>query len=163
MSLAVLRSRWRGNEVDSAVRHPYITARTLTTLLKKRDQRTTFGISPAARCVYSRASFLLLGFIVYGTTVEAAHSHGNLVESTDAAQATSVSDPVTATKLNALYWAAATVSSASYISISPHSRSFPANNPAALPKGEFADLTTISFSSQIETPALAALRPSTLL
>jgi len=38
-------------------------------------------------------SFLLLGFIVYGTTVEAAHTHGNLPGANNTAGAASLSDP----------------------------------------------------------------------
>jgi hypothetical protein len=40
-------------------------------------------------------SFLLLGFIVYGTTVEAAHKHDNLVEPANSARGASVADPAT--------------------------------------------------------------------
>ncbi|MEP6912545.1 MAG: hypothetical protein ABI923_07310 [bacterium] len=38
-------------------------------------------------------SFLLLSFIVYGTTVEAAHKHGNLVREKDVGGPASVSNP----------------------------------------------------------------------
>jgi hypothetical protein len=44
-------------------------------------------------------SFVLLGFIVYGTTVEAAHTHGNLAAAANsAAGAATFSDPATDTK-----------------------------------------------------------------
>jgi hypothetical protein len=46
-------------------------------------------------------SFLLLGFIVYGTTVEAAHKHGNIVELTNPDHGSSVSNPATGQTLNA--------------------------------------------------------------
>jgi hypothetical protein len=42
-------------------------------------------------------SFLLLGFIVYGTTVEAAHTHGNLARAKSAVGASTFSDPATDT------------------------------------------------------------------
>jgi hypothetical protein len=43
-------------------------------------------------------SFLLLGFIVYGTTVEAAHTHGNLAATKTVVGASSFSDPATDAK-----------------------------------------------------------------
>jgi len=46
------------------------------------------------RATFARVlSFLLLSFIVYGTTVEAAHKHGNMVRGRDFAGAASVSNP----------------------------------------------------------------------
>jgi hypothetical protein len=44
-------------------------------------------------------SVLLLGFIVYGTTVEAAHTHGNL-PGANIAPAASLSDPATGSDSN---------------------------------------------------------------
>jgi hypothetical protein len=44
-------------------------------------------------------SFLLLGFIVYGTTVESAHTHGSLACATNVSSA-SFSDPATETNAN---------------------------------------------------------------
>lgn len=41
-------------------------------------------------------SFLLLGFIVYGTTVEAAHTHGSVARA-DSAGVSALSDPTTDT------------------------------------------------------------------
>jgi len=43
-------------------------------------------------------SFLLLGFIVYGTTVEAAHTHGNLATANTIVGASKISTPPTETK-----------------------------------------------------------------
>ena len=45
-------------------------------------------------------SLLLLGFIVYGTTVEAAHTHGNLAGAKKAVAVSSFSDPAKETKTN---------------------------------------------------------------
>jgi hypothetical protein len=45
-------------------------------------------------------SFLLLGFIVYGTTVEAAHTHGNLPGANNTARVVSLSDPATGSDSN---------------------------------------------------------------
>jgi hypothetical protein len=42
-------------------------------------------------------SFLLLGFIVYGTTVEAAHTHGNLARPNSGVGVSTFSDPATDT------------------------------------------------------------------
>jgi hypothetical protein len=43
-------------------------------------------------------SFLLLGFIVYGTTVEAAHTHGSIAAANTIVGAANISDPATETK-----------------------------------------------------------------
>jgi hypothetical protein len=40
-------------------------------------------------------SLLLLGFIVYGTTVEAAHTHGGMLTANSVAGASNFSDPAT--------------------------------------------------------------------
>jgi hypothetical protein len=51
--------------------------------------------------VFTRAlSLLLFGFIVYGTTVEAAHTHGNLTAANNVVASSSFSDPATETKTN---------------------------------------------------------------
>jgi hypothetical protein len=44
-------------------------------------------------------SLLLLGFIVFGTTVEAAHTHGSLATATRVIAAANFSDPATETKV----------------------------------------------------------------
>jgi hypothetical protein len=44
-------------------------------------------------------SLLLLGFIVFGTTVEAAHTHGSLAAATRVIAASNFSDPATETKV----------------------------------------------------------------
>jgi hypothetical protein len=44
-------------------------------------------------------SLLLLGFIVFGTTIEAAHTHGNLTAATSFIAASNFSDPATETKV----------------------------------------------------------------
>jgi hypothetical protein len=44
-------------------------------------------------------SLLLLGFIVFGTTVEAAHTHGSLAAATRFIATSNFSDPATETKV----------------------------------------------------------------
>ncbi|HKB65129.1 MAG TPA: hypothetical protein VKC61_04680 [Pyrinomonadaceae bacterium] len=44
-------------------------------------------------------SLLLLGFIVFGTTVEAAHTHGSLAAAARVIAASNFSDPATETKV----------------------------------------------------------------
>ncbi len=98
--LYVLRSRQCRNAVDSAVRHPYITVDDSNTLLKfvTREPHSQL-IRPHG--AFARAlSFLLLGFIVYGTAVEAAHTHGSVLGSTNPARTGSFSDPQTETNQN---------------------------------------------------------------
>lgn len=45
-------------------------------------------------------SSLLLGFIVYGTTVEAEHTHGSLTAASNIVDASNFSDPASETKAN---------------------------------------------------------------
>jgi hypothetical protein len=45
-------------------------------------------------------SLLLLGFIVYGTTVEAAHTHGSTLPANNVAGSSNFSDPATDVKAN---------------------------------------------------------------
>jgi hypothetical protein len=45
-------------------------------------------------------SLLLLGFIVYGTTVEAAHTHGGMLTANSVAGASNFADPATDVKGN---------------------------------------------------------------
>jgi hypothetical protein len=53
------------------------------------------------RAAFPRAlSILLLAFIICGTTVEAAHNHGNLAGSNKVTSAAHFSDPATESKLD---------------------------------------------------------------
>lgn len=59
---------------DTMLRHPYITGQTPTPL-KNMSSRRNFR--PGRPHAFTRVlSLLLLGFIFYGTTLEAAHKHG---------------------------------------------------------------------------------------
>jgi hypothetical protein len=83
-----------------AVRHPYITVYDSKAVLKTVNRRT-HSKSVRAHATFTRVlSLLLLGFIVYGTTIEAAHKHGNFVEPNNYARGSSISTPSSSNKLN---------------------------------------------------------------
>ena len=85
---------------DSAGRHPYTAAQD-SNIARKKVTREGHSKFVRKQSAFSRAlSVLLLGFIVYGTTVEAAHTHGNLIAANSAAASSSFSDPATETKTN---------------------------------------------------------------
>ncbi|HXL79427.1 MAG TPA: hypothetical protein VN951_01010 [Pyrinomonadaceae bacterium] len=65
-------------------------------MTRERDSKLAKSHSAFARVL----SLLLLGFIVYGTTVEAAHTHGNLAGAKKAVASSSFSDPAKETKTN---------------------------------------------------------------
>src|SRR6266513_1238354 len=76
---------------DRTARHPYITVYYSKAVLKNVKRPHSKSVRPQA--AFARVlSFLLLSFIVYGTTVEAAHQHGNLFRGRDVAGSTSVSN-----------------------------------------------------------------------
>jgi len=73
--------------------HPYTALRTLTqrfNVSREHDSNLRKLHSRFSRVL----SFLLLGFIVYGTTVEAAHTHGG-VPASSVVHSSSFSDPAT--------------------------------------------------------------------
>jgi hypothetical protein len=79
-------------EFDSAGGHPYITVQHSNTELKNVTTRPQSKVI-RPRSMFARGlSFLLLGFIVYGTTVEAAHRHGKFSESRSPQSTACVSD-----------------------------------------------------------------------
>ena len=85
---------------DSAGRHPY-TADCDSNITQQKVTREGHSKLIRKRGVFARTlSLLLLGFIVYGTTIEAAHTHGNLADRTNAVASSSFSDPATQTKTN---------------------------------------------------------------
>lgn len=92
------------NLFDTAVSHPYITVYNSKAVLKKVNRRPDSKLVRPYRAFARVLSLLLLGFIVYGTTVEAAHKHGKLVRGSDAPGTRSVSyhgaDPTLSTDLS---------------------------------------------------------------
>ena len=81
---------------DSACRHPY-TAVQNSNITRKNVNRETSKLIKR-HSVFSRTlSLLLFCFIVYGTTVEAAHSHGSIAGANNASGASTFSDPGTET------------------------------------------------------------------
>ena len=113
----------------------------------------------------SRAlSLLLLGFIVYGTTVEAAHTHGSLVAANSAVASSSFSDPASETKANSnptgcgdcLICQLHQHFSATVISVPPRIV------PSSL-RSRIFNLTAVSVHSQTSTPRTGRAPPQASL
>jgi hypothetical protein len=116
------------------------------------------------RAAFPRAlSIVLLAFIVCGTTVEAAHNHGNLPESNKVTSAAHFSDPATESKLgtsspgcsDCLICQLHQNFSATVISVSP------SLGPSTHSFRTF-NLTTVSVHSQTATPQRGRAPPFTL-
>jgi hypothetical protein len=116
------------------------------------------------RAAFPRAiSILLLAFIICGTTVEAAHNHGNLPGSNKVTSAAHFSDPATESKLDAgslncsdcLICQLHQNFSATVISVPP------SIGPSAAGFHVF-NLTTVSVHSQSATPQRGRAPPFTL-
>jgi ABC-type phosphate transport system permease subunit len=90
---------WAKELFDSAGRHPYTAAQD-SNITRKKVTREGRSKLVKTSGLFSRAlSLVLLGFIVYGTTIEAAHTHGNLPANRAIAGST-FSDPASETKAN---------------------------------------------------------------
>jgi hypothetical protein len=108
-------------------------------------------------------SIVLLAFIICGTTVEAAHNHGNLPGSNKVTSAAHFSDPATESTLgtsspgcsDCLICQLHQNFSATVLSVSP------SLNPSALSFCLF-NLTTVSVHSQTATPQRGRAPPFTL-
>lgn len=85
---------------DCAARHLYTAVQDSNIARKKvtreRESKLSHRPSTFARVL----SFVLLGFIVYGTTVEAAHTHGTVARVNNASSSSSFSDPASESKAN---------------------------------------------------------------
>ena len=87
-----------GNLFDGAGRHLYTAAQDSNIASKKVNSES---ISVRPHSAFTRVlSLLLLTFVVYGTTVEAAHTHSTLAATTTVAGASSFSDSATETTVN---------------------------------------------------------------
>ena len=80
------------NEFDRTAGHPYITVYESNSVLKNVNRRPHSNLVRPQAAFTRVLSVLLLSFIVYGTTVEAAHKHGNPVRGRDLAASAAVSD-----------------------------------------------------------------------
>ena len=86
---------------DSADRHPYITIHDSNTLQKTVTSELHNRITRRHVVIARVVSFLLLGFIIYGSTAEAAHRHATVSELKSPVQGSSVSTPENENKLYA--------------------------------------------------------------
>jgi hypothetical protein len=147
---------------DSAGRHPYTAAQD-SNITRKKVTREGHSKLPKKHSVLARAlSLLLLGFIVYGTTVEAAHTHGSLTAANIAGS--SFSNPASETKANrnllscndCLICQLHQHFSATLMSVPP------SNGPSAL-GSRLSSLTTVSVHSQTSTPRTGRAPPQASL
>jgi hypothetical protein len=116
------------------------------------------------RAAFPRAlSIALLAFIVCGTTVEAAHNHGNPLESNKVTSAAHFSDPATESKLgtnsqgcnDCLICQLHQHFSATVIAVPP------SIGPLSV-GSQFFNLTTVSVHTQTATPQRGRAPPITL-
>ena len=114
--------------------------------------------------MFSRAlSLLLLGFIVYGTTVEAAHTHGSLAAANNAIVNSSFSDPATGTKANSnLLGCGDCLICQLHQHFSATLISVPPSVVPSLRSG-FLNLTAVSVHSQTSTPRTGRAPPQASL
>ena len=152
---------WSRNVFDSTGRHPYITEQDSNTSLKNVTREPQLKLIRRHGAFARGLSFLLLGFIVYGTTVEAAHRHGTFVDAGNGAA--SFSDPGTETKLNS------NLSGCSDCLICQLHQHFSATlvslPPSVAPLGitsRFFNLTAVSVCSGTNTPRRGRAPPFSL-
>jgi hypothetical protein len=108
-------------------------------------------------------SLLLLGFIVYGTTVEAAHTHGNLAAANILVGASNFSDPATETKTTTkLTGCGECLICQLHQNFASSLISEPPSIVSSSVKSLFLNFTAISVHSQITTPQRGRAPPFTL-
>jgi hypothetical protein len=91
-----LSTDWAGSSFDTDGAHPYYYKFGLQQTKYVTRELKGISITPHP-ALYRVVAFLLLSFIVYGTTVEAAHKHGNVQDSSQSTQAAAISEPGTTT------------------------------------------------------------------
>jgi hypothetical protein len=155
------RTKLTGNLFDGAGRHLYTAAQDSNIARKKvnRESRPVRPHSAFARVL----SLLLLTFVVYGTTVEAAHTHSNLGAST-VAGASSFSDPATESTVNTtLVGCGDCLICQLHQHFSATLISVPLNQSQSSHKSAFFDQTTVSVSSQTTAPRTGRAPPQATL
>lgn len=85
---------------DSAAGHTYITSQDSNTLPKNVTRKLHVNLIRPHAALSRVLSFVLLSFILYATTVEAAHKHGSLLDANQPAHAATISEPGTKTTSN---------------------------------------------------------------
>lgn len=84
---------WARDVFDSAGRHPYTACENSNIPNKQVTRDTDLQLASRHSAFARLLSLLLLGFIFYGTTVEAAHSHRRLARATNVEHSSSASVP----------------------------------------------------------------------
>lgn len=97
---AATLSKWDIHVIDRGGSHPYITSYNSKPVIKNVTRRPHSKLAHPYTAFARVLSFLLLGFIVYGTTVEAAHKHGNLIRPNEVSGTASVSNRGSGTTLS---------------------------------------------------------------
>ena len=163
VSIDLLGLKWAKNLFDCTRRHLYTAGQDSNiarkTVNRERDSTLVRPHSAFARVL----SLLLLTFVVYGTTVEAAHTHGNLAGATAVVGASSFSDPATETTVHTTLVGCGDCLicqlhqhfSATLITVPP------SLSPSAL-KSRFFNATTISVSSETDAPRRGRAPPFSL-
>jgi hypothetical protein len=155
--------QWAKTLFDSDGRHPY-TAGQDSNIARKKVNREGHSKLIKKHGAFSRAlSLLLLSLIVYGTTVEAAHTHGNVAAPNNVIASSSFSDPATGIKANSnllgcgdcLICQLHQHFSATLISVPP------SIVPSAIGSRSFK-LTAVSVDSQTNAPRRGRAPPFTL-
>jgi hypothetical protein len=114
---------------------------------------------------YARVlSLLLLAFIFYGTTVEAAHTHGITPGATSIAGASTFSDPATESKVRTnLQGCGDCLICQLHQHFSTTLISAPPSISASSLKSRFLNLTTVSVHSHTSTPQTGRAPPQATL
>src|SRR6266542_559373 len=160
---AFLQLTWAKELFDSAGRHPYTAAKDSNITCKKVTRDGNSKLIKKSG-LFSRAlSLLLLGFIVYGTTIEAAHTHGSLTAANNAITSSSFSDPASESNANntllscsdCLIYQLHQNFSATVISVPP-------SIVSAAIRSRIFDLAAVSASSETNAPRRGRAPPFTL-
>jgi hypothetical protein len=160
VSLDLSNRRWARNAFDCAGRHPYTAAQD-SNIARKKVNRERHSSLVRPHSAFARVlSLLLLGFVVYGTTVEAAHTHGNLTAATSAVGASNFSDPAAETKANtSVLGCGDCLICQLHQQFSTTLISVPPSLSQSSLKAQFFKLTTVSVLSQTSAPRTGRAPP----
>lgn len=162
--LNLLRRTWARNIFDSAGRHPYTAAQDSNIARKKVTREQPSKLVRQHHAFTRVLSLLLLGFIVYGTTVEAAHTHGRLAAANTVVGASNFSDPATGTRTTTkLPGCGDCLICQLHQNFSATLISDPPSIVSSSLKSRFLNLTAVSVHSQITTPQRGRAPPKATL
>jgi ABC-type phosphate transport system permease subunit len=154
---------WAKKLFDCAGRHPYTAAQD-SNITRKKVTREGKSKLVKTSGLFSRAlSLVLLGFIVCGTTIEAAHTHGNLIAANSTITGSTFSDPASESKTNnTLLSCSDCLICQLHQNFSATVISVPPSVVSAAIKSRIFDLTAVSSSSETNAPRRGRAPPFTL-